>query len=210
MADMVFRPALQRRRLRAGGDPRGDRDVRGRSPGEGVRRARRGGVRRPSARAGDHRPAEVIADTPVARDRSVSPRRATCPERRDRRRRRRRPRALVALARERIAGRARRRRARRARRRRRRRAPERRFERKDTEQYHVCLGGPGSRATTSGASRCACSTRSSAAPPRHACSRRCASGAAWPTRCTRSRAPIRTPARSACTSAPGPRTWPRR
>ncbi len=34
-----------RHRLRAGGDPRGDRDVRGRSAGEGVRRARRGGVR---------------------------------------------------------------------------------------------------------------------------------------------------------------------
>ena len=63
-----------------------------------------------------------------------------------------------------------------------------------------------SRATTSGGSRCACSTRSSAAPRPRACSRRYASAAASPTPCTRSRAPTRTSARSGCTSAPAPTT----
>ena len=41
-------------------------------------------------------------------------------------------------------------------------------------------------ATTSAASRCACSTRSSAGRRRRGCSRRCASSAAWPTASTRS------------------------
>ena len=50
---------------------------------------------------------------------------------------------------------------------------------------------PGSAATTSAASRCACSKRSSAAPPPRACSRRCASAAAWPTRSSASRASTR-------------------
>ena len=81
--------------------------------------------------------------------------------------------------------------------------PARRFERKDTEQYHVCSAEPAWRATTSAGSRCACSTTCSAAPRRRACSRRSASGAASPTRSTRSRAPTTTPARSGCTSGRG-------
>ena len=56
MADMVWRPAFKRRRPRARGRARGDRDVRGRPAGHGLRRARRGGLRRPPARAADHRP----------------------------------------------------------------------------------------------------------------------------------------------------------
>ena len=40
-------------------------------------------------------------------------------------------------------------------------APSLRFH-EETEQYHLCLGVRGSRVETSGASRCACSTRSSA------------------------------------------------
>ena len=51
-----------------------------------------------------------------------------------------------------------------------------------------------SRATTSGATRCACSTRSSAARRPRGCSRRCARSAAWPTASTRS---------SRCSRAPG-------
>ena len=62
---------------------------------------------------------------------------------------------------------------------------------------------PASPATTSAASRCACSTTSSAAPRRRACSRRCASSAGWPTACTRSPASTPTRARSGCTSARG-------
>ena len=45
MSDMVWQPALRRARGRARGGARGDRDVRGRSPGQGVRPARRGGLR---------------------------------------------------------------------------------------------------------------------------------------------------------------------
>ena len=49
------------------------------------------------------------------------------------------------------------------------------------------------RAATTGASRCGCSTRSSAARPRRGCSRRCARSAAWPTPSTPTRASTRTP-----------------
>ena len=63
---------------------------------------------------------------------------------------------------------------------------------------------PASRATTSAASRCACSTASSAAPPPRGCSRRSASSAAWPTPCSASRASTATPGRSASTSARAP------
>ena len=60
--------------------------------------------------------------------------------------------------------------------------PRRRFFAKDTEQYHVVpRRARASRATTSAASRCACSTRSSAARRPRGCSRRCARSAAWPT-----------------------------
>ena len=58
MADMVWRPRIAdgRPRQRAPDRPRGDRDVRGRPAGQGLRRPRRGGLRRPPARPRDHRP----------------------------------------------------------------------------------------------------------------------------------------------------------
>ncbi len=67
-----------------------------------------------------------------------------------------------------------------------------------------------SRAGTSAASRCACSTRSSAGCPRRGCSRPCARSAGSPTPSTRSPASSPTRARSACTSARGRTTWPPR
>ena len=96
-----------------------------------------------SARPRDHRPRRGGRRDPGVTDRRLPRRALRAGEHRDRRRRRRRPR-----------------RARRARRRaHRRRSPgparpppapaaarrgaARRFEHKDTEQYHVCLGGPG-------------------------------------------------------------------
>ena len=71
-------------------------------------------------------------------------------------------------------------------------------------------GAAGSRATTSGASRCACWKACSAAPPPRACSRRCASGAASPTPSSASRTCSRTPGKWACTWAPVRTTSPRR
>ena len=65
---------------------------------------------------------------------------------------------------------------------------------------------PGSRAATSGASPPRCWTRSSAARPRRASSRRSARSAGWRTRSTASRRSTPTPARSASTSAPARRT----
>ena len=86
-----------------------------------------------------------------------------------------------------------------------------RFHQKETEQYHLGLGGAGHRrAATTAASRCGCSTRSSAAPRRRGCSRRCARSAASPTRSTRTRATTPTPARWRSTSAPGRTTSARR
>ena len=67
-----------------------------------------------------------------------------------------------------------------------------------------------SRATTSGASRCACSTTSSAARRPRGCFRRSASGAGWPTTSTRSSRCTPAPARSASTSARAPTTSRRR
>ena len=60
------------------------------------------------------------------------------------------------------------------------------------------------RAPTTGASSCACSTRSWAARPRPASSRRCARSAAWPTPSTRSPAITSTPGRSGSTSGTRP------
>ena len=135
---------VQRRRPRARGRARGDRDVRGRPAGHGLRRARRGRLRRPPARAPDHRP------------RAGDPRHAG-------RRDRRLPRAPLRarLDRDRGGRLGRPRRDRRAAPRARSRcatalepapAPEPapaapaanvRFVRKDTEQVHVTLGGLG-------------------------------------------------------------------
>ena len=55
--------------------------------------------------------------------------------------------------------------------------PAVRFLRKDTEQYHVCLSGPGSPGSTSGGSPRRSSTRSSAARRRRGSSRRSARSA---------------------------------
>src|SRR5215210_8078259 len=81
-----------------------------------------------------------------------------------------------------------------------------RFHKKETEQYHLCLGARGCRAATTAASPSVCSTRSSAAPHPRACSRRCARSAASPTRCTRTRATTPTPARWRSTWAPAQTT----
>ena len=56
MADMVLRPVLPGHRLRAPGGVRGDRDVRGRAVGQGARRPRERGLRRPSAGPAGDRP----------------------------------------------------------------------------------------------------------------------------------------------------------
>ncbi len=133
---------LPRRGLRAPGGDRGDRHVRGRALGQGARRAGRRGVRRPPAGPPDHRlgrRGRIGADP----------------------RHRRLPRlALRGLEpgagrggqpRARAGGRAGRAPARRPRRGRRERlgpasssrGPTARFHTKDTEQYHLALGGPG-------------------------------------------------------------------
>ena len=76
----------------------------------------------------------------------------------------------------------------------RRRRPRLRFQRKDTEQYHVCLArARASRAPTVAASPRRSSTRSSAAPRRRGSSRRSARSAAWRTRSTRSSRSTPTP-----------------
>ena len=66
-------------------------------------------------------------------------------------------------------------------------AARRRFERKDTEQYHVCLGGPGLLAPRRPALRAARAGHDlRRLDARRACSRRCARSAASRTPCTRS------------------------
>ena len=64
----------------------------------------------------------------------------------------------------------------------------------------------GSRATTSAASRCACSKACSAGRPPRGSSRRCASAGGWPTRCSPSPTSTPTRARSGCTWARARRT----
>ena len=92
-------------------------------------------------------------------------------------------------------------------RRRRRRGPLRTSSARTPSSTTCASAAAGCRATTTGASRCGCWTRSSAAPRPRGCSRRCASSGDWPTRCTRSPAPTTTPARSGCTSAPEATTF---
>ena len=137
-------PRVQRRGPRARGRARGDRHVRGRSAGHGVRRARRGRLRRPPAGRPDHRPRAGDPGHAGGRDRRLPRARATCRAGGHRRGRLGRPR------RDRRAGRAHARRP---------RAMEPRagagagaastpaatvrFLRKDTEQCHVSLGGLG-------------------------------------------------------------------
>ncbi len=89
------------------------------------------------------------------------------------------------------------------------RRPVRRFERKDTEQYHVCLGGTGlSRHDDRRFALRVLDTifggTSSSRLFQEVRERR-----DWRTRCTRSPAPTPTPARWASTWAPGPTTWSR-
>ena len=86
--------------------------------------------------------------------------------------------------------------------------PGLRFQRKDTEQYHVCLAAPGIARTDRRRFAASPSTRSSAARPRPGSSRRSARSAAWRTRSTRSPRSTATPARSGSTSARGRTTSP--
>ncbi len=66
-------------RLRAPGGDRGDRHVRGRALGQGARRAGRRGLRRPPARAADHRPRRGgLVGAGAARSRRTTTG-ATCP-----------------------------------------------------------------------------------------------------------------------------------
>ena len=145
MADMVWRPGVQRRRPRARGRARGDRDVRGRPAGHGLRRARRRRLRRPPAGPPDHRPR---AGDPRHAGRPTSPRStraATCPASvvvaaagsvdHDQ---------VVALAERTLAGLRAGERAPGARRRAGAARPRASASSaKETEQVHVCLGGPG-------------------------------------------------------------------
>ena len=182
-------PGAERRRVRARRDPRGDRDVRGRSPGEGVRRARRGGVRRAPAGPRDHRPRSGDRRDPCRRDRALSRRALRAGEHRDRGGRRDRPRRARSSLRPTAYPR------RPAAQPRTHRTPRRRPVRPDgassartPSSTTSASADRRSRATTTAASLCACSTRSSAAPPPRGCSRRSASVAASPTPCTPSAA----------------------
>ena len=142
---MVWRPRFDARgsRQRAGDRARGDRDVRGRPAGPGLRRPRRGGLRRSPARAPGHRarrgrvghagrgPARrSTARTTLPGDIVIAAAGSLDHE------------AVVELARaiEVPAGAT-------ARGRRRRSLPQLdprvRFLRKETEQYHLTLGAPG-------------------------------------------------------------------
>ena len=155
--------------------------------------ARRSSATHPLGRAGDrHAPRSSARVDARAAARASTPS-ATCPGNdRDRRRRLGRARrARRAGPRERSPARRRgapRRAAPPAARRRCRRPPASRFLRaRHRAVPRVRSAAPGSPATTSGASRCGCSKASSAAPPPRGSSRRCASGAAWPTRSSPSR-----------------------
>ena len=80
--------------------------------------------------------------------------------------------------------------------------PSLRFQRKDTEQYHVCIARARDRPLRPAPlRRLAARRRSSAARPRRGSSRRSARSAAWPTPSTASPRSTPTPARSASTSA---------
>ena len=177
--------ALRRRgaRPRAPDRPRGDRDVRGRPAGQGVRRPRRGRLRRPPAGRRDHRPRRRRRRDARAARWPPSTARATCRRNvvvaaagsidHD---------ALVALVERRGRRRARRAASPRPRRRRPPRLPPRvRFTARTPSSTTSASAARASRATTSAASRCACSTTSSAARRRRGCSRRCARSAAWRT-----------------------------
>ena len=173
-------------RLRAPGGDRGDRDVRGRALGQGPRRAGRRDLRRPPAGPADHRPRRRDLVGAGAPDRASGTTGATCPTTSWSR-----PPATSTTTGSSSswtppsgdAGAADGLEPPVAQRRRRRCASTRRRPSSTTS----ASAGRGSRAATSAASRCACSTRSWAARPRRACSRRCARSAGWPTRSTRTR-----------------------
>ena len=207
MADMVFRPRVGRDRLRARGDPRRDRDVRGRAPGEGVRPARRGD-RSAATRWGGRSSAraEVISGTPRDQIAAFHTDRYRPERHRDRRRRRDRARRVRVAVRRTGARRGERLPAARP-------APTVPARRCGHEsavraQGHRAVprlpGRPrASPATTTVGSRCALLDYDVrrhvvlAPVPRDP---RASAGS--PTRSTRSRPPTTTPARSASTSAP--------
>ena len=142
LAEMLLGADLPRDRLRARGRARGDRDVRGRALRPRPRRPRRGDLRRASARPAGARRGRGDQLDPGPRHLRLPPvplhgrqrRRRGGRQRRPRRDRRARP----------TLRRTRRPRAR-ARPSSSRPQTESRvgFMQKDTEQYHVCLGGPG-------------------------------------------------------------------
>ena len=150
-------PRVPGHRLRAPGGDRGDRHVRGRAPGQGARRARRGDLRRPPAGPAGHRPRR--GDRRRCRCRTSPPTttRATCPAASWW------PRPatssttrLVALVERRLRRRARRRRARRAARLARRRRPHGCASTARTPSSTTSASARrASRATTTAASRCA-------------------------------------------------------
>ena len=109
-----LRADLRRARLRARGRARGDRDGRGQPAGPRPRRRRRGGLRRPPARAAGDRARRGDLDRQPARARGVPPRRVRRREHRRRRRRERRRTSDVRRAARRRGCRRRRRPARRA------------------------------------------------------------------------------------------------
>ena len=138
-----LRPRLRRDRLRARGRARGDRDGRRQPAGSRPRRGRRGGLRRPPARTARDRPrrGDLERQQEGARPRTTG-RRTRPTTSSSRRPATSRTTACVELLSARLPATAD------ARRRARKPfgrvpPPGYRFQRKATEQYHVCLGAPG-------------------------------------------------------------------
>ena len=198
--------AGRRDRSRARGRARGDRDVRGRAPGPGARRAGRGRLRRAPARpAGSRARRPSSPGSPATRSPPTTPG-ATRPRTsssRSRPRRARRDRGAGApspepATRERRTGAS---------------AsavapePRLRFHAKETEQYHICFGGRGIRARRRSPLRARrARLRCSGARPPPACFARSARSAASRTRSAPTPSSTSTRAWSPCTSAPARRT----
>ncbi len=155
--------------------------------------------------------APVIRDTPVDEIAAFHARRYVPGLDRDRGGRLGRPRPdRRARARSTLGAARRRRRRRRCCRRRTRRARRCSSSARTPSRSTSASAPSGCRGTTTAASRCACSTPSSAACPRRGCSRPCARSAGSPTPSTRSPPSSSTRARSGSTSARGRTTSPRR
>ncbi len=169
-------------RVRARGGARGDRDVRGRASGQGARRPLRGDLRRPSAGPAGDRPRR--GDRRPDRGQGVRLSRRPLCARHDRGRGGRQPRARPDRGPGAASGsptasgtdpRDLRRLLRAA------AASASPFTARRPSSTTSASAERASPATTSAASPCRSWTRSWAAPPPRACSRRCARSAAWPT-----------------------------